>query len=228
MLHRSVLLYVLCAIAVVVCVGLVGCPTSPEEMAEVGPMDPVAEEAPAEMPEGEETAAVAEFEWSEAPTVDMIPSGPIHGMMNGEPFEAKTVRIEKDEDGTLELNISNVAVEGDDPTDMIMGDDAWQLKFTATEGEPGEWTWAVADDKDFDTEHVYYYYQQGEGKGSMSVNYSWGAALQITDWTVEEPAEDAETFYTVLGNVKGKVLLVMDTDTKDWVAGEFDAVYYEF
>ena len=158
MLRRSVLLYVLCAIAVVVFVGLVGCPTSPEETAEVGPMDPVAEEAPAEMPEDGETTAVAEFEWSEAPTVDMIPSGPIHGMMNGEPFEAKTVRIEKDEDGTLELNISNVAVEGDDPSDMIMGDDAWQLKFTATEGEPGEWTWAVADDKDFDTEHVYYYY----------------------------------------------------------------------
>ena len=62
----------------------------------------------------------------------------------------------------------------------------------------------------------------------MSVNYSWGAALQITDWTVEEPAEDAETFHAVLGNVKGKVALVMDDDEKSWVTGEFDAVYYEF
>ncbi len=224
MLHRSLFLYVLCAIAVVVCVGLMGCPTSPEEMTEVGPMDPVAEEAPGAMPEGEAAAVPTDFEWTEAPTVDMIPAGPIHGMMNGEPFEAKTVRIEKDEEGTFELNISNVAVEDDDPTDMISGDDAWQLTFTVTEGEAGEWTWTVSDEKDFDTEHVYYYYQQGEDEGPMSVNYGWGAALQITDWTVEEPSEGSR----VLGNVKGKVVLVMDTDTKDWVAGEFDAVYYEW
>ncbi len=229
MLHRSVFLYVLCAIAVVVCVGLMGCPTSPEEMAEVGPMDPVAEEAPAEMPEGEAAAVPTDFEWTDTPTVEMIPSGPIHGMMNGEPFEAKTVRIEKGDEGTFKMQISNVAVEDDDPTGRITGEDAWQFIFTATEGETGEWTWAISEEKgDGSTEDVLYSYQQGEDRGSMSIARNWGAALQITDWAVMEPAEDADTLHPVLGNVKGKVALVMDEDEKSWAAGEFDAVYYEF
>jgi len=233
MLSRSLLIYAVCAVVLIAAVALAGCPAGPETQdptALIPPEEPPVEPGGLEAAEGgEETAEVpTDFEWTATPTVEMIPSGTIRGVMNGKPFEAKTVRIEKDDEGIYELNISNTAVEGEDPTDMIMGDDAWQLTFSGAEGEPGEWTWAVSDEKDFDKEHVFYYYAQGEGKGPMSVNSPWGAALQITEWTVQEPEEGADTFHTIIGNVKGKVLLVMDDQEKSWVGGEFDAVYYEF
>ena len=75
-----------------------------------------------------------------------------------------------------------------------------------------------------DTEHVYYWYAQGEDQGPMSVNYPWGAALEITQWTVQEPEEGSD----VLGSVKGRVVLVMADDAESWVGGEFDAPYYEW
>jgi len=227
---RSWMFPVMIALAIVL-VALAGCPekapggdVAPLEDTALPTEEPAVEEPVAEQPATAPTA----FEWTDAPTVAMIPSGPIHGMMNGKPFEAKTVRIEKGEDGTFKMQISNVAVEGDDPTRSITGEDAWQFIFTATEGETGEWTWAIADEKgDGSTEDVLYSYQQGEDKGSMSIARNWGAALEITDWTVTEPAEDAKTLHTVLGNVKGKVALVVDEDAKSWAAGEFDAIYYE-
>jgi hypothetical protein len=224
--------YLLCAVVVIFVVALAGCPSGDTGGdAEMPPPDPAMEEPGAgDAAEDVDSAdaQASDFEWTAEPTIEMIPSGPIRGEMNGEPFEAKTVRLEKDDEGTFHLTISNKAVEGDDPTEMITGDDAWELTFTATEGETGEWTWSVSDEKDFDQEHVYYYYQQEDDGGPMSINYFWGAALQIDEWTVEEPSEDASTFHTILGNAKGKIALVMDDDEKSWCAGEFDAVYYEF
>ncbi len=176
---------------------------------------------------GDEAQAVG-FEWTREPTVDIIPPGPISGEMNGEPFGAKSVRLEKADEGRFELTISNTAVEGDDPTASISGDDAWELTFTATEGETGEWTWTIAEEKNYEEEHVYYWYQQPNNEGPMSINDDWGGALQIDEWSVEEADPEADTFSTLLGNVTGKVALVMDDDEKSWCAGEFDAVYYEW
>jgi len=228
MLRKPWMTYLCCAAVLMFAVMIAGCPAqTPEEGAEVPPPDPAAGDMEAQ-PAEDTGAEQASFEWTAEPTVDMIPSGPIRGEMNGKPFEAKTVRIEKSDDGTFELTISNTAVEGDDPTAMITNDDAWQLTFTGTEAETGEWTWTVEQEKDFDKEHVYYWYQQENDEGPMSVNYDWGAALQITDWTLEDPDPNADTFSTILGNVKGKVALVMDDDEKSWVAGEFDAIYYEW
>ncbi len=212
----------LCIAGLLAAIALGGCPSAQEP-------EPVIEEPPpVEEPAEAEEPAESTFEWTEAPAVADIPLGPIEGMMNGEPFEAKSVTVQKDDDGTFELTISNKAPEGDDPTEPVTEDNAWELTFTATEGESGEWTWAVSDEKDFEKEHVYYWYAQGDDKGPMSVNHPWGAALQIDEWTVEEPDPDADTFSTILGSVKGKVALVMEDDAKSWCAGEFDAVYYEW
>ncbi len=226
---RSWLIYGLCALTVVFMVVMSGCPSGQEigveEPVEV-PMEEPAEEPATEAAQAE-TPTVADFEWTEAPTVDQIPSGTITGMVNGQAFEAKMVRVEKDEEGVFKLHVHNKAPDDpDDPTGMITDDDGWTLTFTMEEGATEQFVRAISDDKG-DDEHVYYWYQQEDGT-PMSMNYSWGAALEITEWTVEQPDEEAETFHTILGNIKGRVALVMDDDEKSWCAGEFDAVYYEW
>lgn len=220
-------LLVLCTVVVFALVTIGGCPKPVEETTEVAEIPPevAAPETPAE-PVDAAATEVGQFEWTAAPTVDDIPAGAVTGMMNGKPFIAQTVRVEKDDDDTYLLKISNKPLDDpNDPSGIIVDDDGWELTFTAPEGQPVKLTWAVADGKKgIDIEHVYYWYAQGEDKGPMSVNYPWGGALEITEWTVQEPAEGSD----VLGSVKGRVVLVMDDDEKSWVAGEFDAPYYEW
>ncbi len=108
--------------------------------------------------------------------------------------------------------------------DGTTGDTGLDLRFTLEPGKPGELVLAKDDEKDFDREHAYYHYPQGGDKGPMSVNSSWGCALQITDWTLEVNEEDED----ILGNAKGKVAVIFGDDEKSWVAGTFDCVYYEW
>jgi len=222
---------VLCTVVIFALVTIGGCPKPAEETTEFAEIPPevVAPETPAEPAGGaapDVATEVAQFEWTAEPTVDGIPAGAITGMMNGKPFIAQTVRIEKDDDDTYLLKISNRPLDDpSDPTGIIMDDDGWELTFSAPEGQPVKLNWAVADQKKgLDTEHVYYWYAQGEDQGPMSVNYPWGAALEITQWTVQEPEEGSD----VLGSVKGRVVLVMADDAESWVGGEFDAPYYEW
>lgn len=56
----------------------------------------------------------------------------------------------------------------------------------------------------------------------MSVNTSWGAALQITEWTLDGDPDDEK----ILGTIKGKVALVCNDEAKSFVAGTFEAPYY--
>ena len=213
-------------IIIVSCIALVGvvallagCPEDPySEEVHMPPPDDPADQAmdPALVP--------TDFEWTDTPSLEEIPSGPIVGMLNGEPFEAQLVRVRKSDEDTFQLEILNKAREDGDPTGMVTGEDGWQLRFTWTEGESGSQEWAIADDKDFNSEHVYYWYAQGEDQGPMSVNYPWGAALEISEWTLTEDEENDR----ILGNVTGKVALVMNDDESSFAAGEFDAVYYQW
>jgi len=218
-------------LATLVLVG--GCPPQETEGPTVGDLPQLPEPVPTDEPgvdtsdmeqpgAGQPAVAAAEFEWTATPTVEDIPAGPVAGMMNGKPFAAQTVRVEDNEDGTFDLQISSKALEDpDDPGGIISGDDGWELTFSMEEGTTGTMQWAVEDEKDFDQEHVYYWYARGD-EGPMSVNYSWGAALEITDWTVQEPNEGSD----VVGTMKGRVLLVMEDDEQSWVAGEFEAPVY--
>ncbi|MEI6503515.1 MAG: hypothetical protein WCP21_21085 [Armatimonadota bacterium] len=165
-------------------------------------------------------AAAAEFKWTNVPTVAAIPAGAVKGLINGKPFEAKTVRL-KQSDKSPSLEISDMAV--DEPSGMTTGDTAAELDFPLPVGKPGEYVKDVKTEKTFDKEHAYFYYPQGGDKGPMSVNPSWGAALKIDSWTSEKDPKDPD----VLGKVKGKVLIVFDDEKKSWVAGDFEGVYYK-
>lgn len=214
------MIFGLCIATVAFVATIAGCPPSEEEVQVYDPHPP----GNGYEDEVEPAAVVSEFEWTDSPTVDQIPDGPIVGMLNGRPFEAELVRVRKSDEDTYQLEILNKAPESGDPTAMVMGEDAWQLRFTRTEGETGAVEWAISDEKDFGTEHVYYWYAQGEGQGPMSVNHPWGAALEITEWTLSEDEENEK----ILGTVTGKIALVMNDDETSWCAGEFEAVYYEW
>jgi len=223
----------LAAIAVML---LTGCPKPVDQVAQEqeleiqieGEVPETAEPAedsdaePAEPTEPvEATPAPSEFEWTETPSLDAIPEGGIVGMINGKPFTAATVRLKVDDEQTV-LEISDQAV--DKPTGLTSGDTGVPLRFTLEPGKPGELVLAKDDDKDFDREHAYYHYPQGGDKGPMSVNTSWGCALQISEWTLEVNEDDED----ILGNAKGKVAVIFGDDEQSWVAGTFDCVYYEW
>ena len=166
-------------------------------------------------------AAAGKFVWTEKPAVADLPAGEVTGMLNGKPFTAKSVWVEKkDQEITLILS----AAVTKKPGEVITNDTGVDLRFTLPEGKPGELVLAIADKKEFEQQHAYYHYPQGGDKGPMSVNAEWGVALQITDWTVLPDPPDPE----VLGRIKGKVAICFSDDTKSWVAGSFDTAYIKW
>jgi len=169
----------------------------------------------------EATTAPSDFEWTETPSLDAIPEGPVTGMINGKAFVAQTVRLKVDDEQTV-LEISDQAV--DEPTGMTSGGTGVDLRFVLEPGKAGELVLANDDEKDFDKEHAYYHYPLPDDRGPMSVNPSWACALAISDWTLEGSEDDED----ILGNAKGKVALTFGDDEKSWVAGTFDCVYYKW
>lgn len=224
----------LCGVLVVAVVLVAGCPSQapPEEEtvvmqppAEPAPVDePVAEEPGVEEPE-EPAAAPGEFEYTQAPSVEDIPAGPVSGLLHNQAFTAQTIRIEKKDEGTFQMQISNGELTiPDSVTSTINDDDGWRFRFTVPEGSTTTREWAIDDEKTFDDEHAYYYYDQGEDRPAMSVNGPWGAALEITEWTEEEPGDSGR----VIGTMKGRVALVMRDTDRSWAAGEFEAPVFEW
>ena len=225
MRHNTVVIGLVVAVMLVVwTAAMSGCKPKAAAGGGAVPADLPPVEPPGEAPAADAgEAAAAGFAWTDAPSLTSIPEGTITGRINGKPFEAKTVRVKKGEDGPV-LEISNVAVE--EPTGIIIEDTGVNLRFPIAEGTTAELVKAFSDDVDFDLTHSYYYYPQGSDKGPMSVNttWGWGCALQITDWTLEADSDNED----ILGNVKGRVAITFDDDEKSWIAGSFDCVYYKW
>ena len=104
---------IVCIVALVGSVLLVGCPKQ-------APPDPAINQPPVQLPQppaeeqpAEETTPPepverpTEFAWNEWPEVSQIPDGPLTGMMHAKPFEAKTVRIQKMDEDTWQMQITN-------------------------------------------------------------------------------------------------------------------------
>jgi hypothetical protein len=211
------LLMMLLMIAVVV-LPMCGCAKKPVEPIAPPPGPPP--NATPSTPPAATTSAPGAFAWTEAPKVADLPDAPVKGMINGKAFEAQTVRVKKSDKGAV-LVISDM--KADTPTGMLSGDTGVELTFPLAAGKPGEYVIDIKGKKDFDKEHAYYWYPQGGDKGPMSVNPDWAAALSITEWTLAKDPKDT----AVLGKVKGKFAITFGDDSKSWVAGAIDGVYYE-
>lgn len=218
----------LSAVIMVLVALLSGCPSQePEQivMSEPPPEAAQVDEPVAEEPDEAGAAALTAFEFTETPSVEMIPAGPIAGLMRGEAWTAQTVRVERNAPDRFRMQISNGELSDPEKiTSMILNDDGWRFRFAVTEGSKTTLQWAIDDEKTFDDEHAYYYYEQGDDKPTMSVNGPWGAALEITEWTQHESPSDRN----VIGTMKGRLALVMRDRDKSWAVGEFEALVYKW
>lgn len=192
---------------------LSGCPKPADQavntpVPEATPPSPETVEAPA-----------GSFAWTETPTLDQVPDAPISGMINGKPFTAQTVRLEKRDDQVV-LRIMDQ--KPDTSTGMVTGETSASLYLVLEEGKPAEFVAGIKDEKK-DPADAIYVYPQGGDKGPMTMNSDWGAALKLDEWTLgKDPADE-----DLLGTVKGKVAIVFADDPKSWVAGTFEGVYYK-
>lgn len=217
--RRILIAAVLLAVLALSLVIVAGCPQKPPETTTT--VTPPPPPPPAEAKPATETAAPSAFKWTEKPALADIPAGTIKGMLNGKPFEAKTVRIKKTDEG-MRLEIVDQA--GEKATDMFTGETSADLYFAdIAEGKSGELVLGIPDKK-ADKQDATYMYPQGGDKGPMTENPDWGCALQITDFKMEKDPQDDK----VLGHVKGKVAIVFNDDAKSWVAGDLDGVYYKW
>jgi hypothetical protein len=216
MQHKSVVGSIAVAIVVIsLMLGAGGCTPKPQEAVDVTDVPLIPDAGPDEV-----QIPQSQFEWTEAPAIESIPEGTIVGMINGQPFEAKTVRVQKRNKGP-QIRISDGIP--DTPTGSISKDIGIDLRFPLEEGAAGEYSTSFEDKKDFDTAHAFFWYPKSDGKGSMSVNPKWGAAMEVTEWTLEEDPDNKD----IIGNIKGRVAITFGDDEKSWVAGSFDVIYYE-
>ncbi len=235
-LNRLPLLPVLLVALVAMLVVGVGCPhqaaeeaaatasSTPSAATPAGRSTPAAPAAAAAAPGAEVMAAeYAKCKWGGKPTVADIPAVPVKGMVNGKPFAAKAVRIERTSNGP-KLGIYDKA--GKKATDSLSGETGVELRWTdqLTEGKPGKIETPVGPKQGWgapETEGATYYYPDGEVPAT--VHADWGCALEITEWKTATDPKDPR----VIGWVKGKVAIVLnDEDPKSWVAGTFHGVYF--
>ncbi len=80
-------------------VGWTGCAKAPEPTEPTPPAATPGEAAPATAETPPTATPAAAFQWTAAPTVEMIPADPVRGEANGKPFEVKFICFEPTSDG---------------------------------------------------------------------------------------------------------------------------------
>ena len=166
----------------------------------------------------EAAAQPGDFKWTETPTLEMIPSKPLTGMIHGKPFEIKMVRLEHSMD---ELALVMADTKPDTATSSPMEKVGAEISIKLPEGKAGKMLKALKDSEDpKKTGHAWFHWDQGGSKGPMSENPQWAAALEITEWKLAKDPKDEN----VVGHLKGKLVICFGDDAKSWVAGTFDCI----
>ena len=155
------------------------------------------------------------FAWTEAPALDMIPAGPIHGEANGKPFTVQSVYLEPSF-GKWELVLAEKKL--DSPTDMI------------------GLTRAVHVEVDKPAAGQKYAHEMSYGGGFFQVQKgdklddttSWNAenawVLEITKWDVKPYDKNGDMFQQA-GTASGRIAVCYKGygDFKNsYVAGTFE------
>ncbi len=156
------------------------------------------------------------FTWTDAPTLESIPSKPAQGEANGKPMKIETVVFEPSNDA-WRLILSDKRF--DSPTAIMMGGQSVNISLTE---EP-----AAGRTMTRKAEYGGGYFQINK-VDNPSETTSWNGTnswvIQITKWEVK-PYDPAGEMFQEAGKASGRVVVVYQAgaDFKNsWVAGTFE------
>lgn len=204
---------------------LTGCPPqAPDAAAVEAPLNPdpaaqTAADAPAD-PAAEQPAAEqpATFSYTDQPTAEMIPAGPIRGEANGQPFEVKQVVIEP---GLGGWNMYLLETELSDPTGIREGQYLnLELGAKPASGKTVEHPMAYGDG-------LFQINDPSEAGKTTSLNAD-NAWVIVFDNVEIAPYDKEGEMFQVAGKASGKLAVCYqgrDEWKNSYVAGEFkDAI----
>ena len=165
-----------------------------------------------------EVAAPATFEYTETPTLDMVPAGPVQVSANGRTIEIKTILFQPRLD-TWSFQMSTGELER--PTGMLPNGSE-TVNITGLPQELGVGTYSHTMDE---SGGGYFQIQQPDDpERTTSWNTRMAYHLQITAWDVAEYDSEASMFQ-VAGKASGKVVVTFrgsgDRFANSWAVGTF-------
>ncbi len=158
-------------------------------------------------------------EWTESPTLDMIPHGPVRGMANGYEFTANTVFFEP-RFGNWRLVLAENLLSS--PLSPVPGGQSVNIDLPE-EPEPGS-----VFIKEMAYGNGYFQINKKGSEGTTSWNADNAYAVEITEWDVKGFDRELGAFQ-VAGKASGRVFVVYSgEDWEDfdnsWAAGSFTDV----
>jgi len=174
-----------------------------------------------------QSPAPAGFEWTENPSVAMVPDLPLKGVLNGNPFEAKSVLITTNIERKLcHVSIRDEALASD--TALLMGGTGVDIDLPSA-AHVGQIV-VKSMDQDGDGGACYYYQEHGGG-APLRVDAPWAVALSIGEGDAGTYDPNGEVVQ-VTGHFRGKLAICFDDRDPEsdhplpepsWLAGTFDA-----
>ena len=173
---------------------------------------PATTEAPAE-------PAPAAFEYTETPTVEMIPAAPVAMMANGRPLEVKSIFFQPRFDN---WSMQITTGELDRPTAIPpSGAETAHLTRLPQEMAVGTYTQTM----DESGGGFFQIQQPDDAERTTSWNTRMAYALQITEWNVNDYDPEGGLFQEG-GTASGKVVITYrgngDRFQNSWVVGTFE------
>lgn len=175
-------------------------------------------------PEPEKVEVVKEFNYTESPTLDMIPNAPVQGKVNGMEFKPQTILIEPF------FEQWGIKLFEKLPEDNVLewaglGDDGMTLEIEFTEKPAQGKVISMPMEKQY-TQVTYF----TDPDRANEQNWSAPSAcvIEFTEWQAEPYTEDIGMGFAQAGTASGRIALCARADSegngKSWVAGTFKDV----
>jgi len=196
---------------------MVSCATQQEQVAPAIPEAEAVIAAPAPTPGPPET-----FDYTENPTLALIPLGAVRGQANGEEFTVNTIIFEPKSDGTWEVKFCEADL--DDPTEVLI-DGQYIYLDLAEAPEAGK---VIEKPMEFGAGFFQITLPDGTGTTSWNADNAW--VLEITDWN-QEPWDPDDDFFQTAGTASGRVAVCYKgygDFENSWAAGNFDGAVIRY